>query len=46
MMRLEVVVTRPFLMEVLRLNQDGKLSVDDVLQVFLILSLIHIYTHL
>jgi uncharacterized protein with ParB-like and HNH nuclease domain len=36
MMRLEVVVTRPFLMEVLRLNQDGKLSVDDVLQVFLI----------
>jgi uncharacterized protein with ParB-like and HNH nuclease domain len=36
MMRLEIVVTRPFLMEVLRLNQDGKLSVDDVLQVFLI----------
>jgi uncharacterized protein with ParB-like and HNH nuclease domain len=36
MMRLEIVVTRPFLMEVLRLNQDEKLSVDDVLQVFLI----------
>lgn len=36
MMRLEIVVTRPFLMEVLRLNQDGKLSVPDVLQVFLI----------
>lgn len=36
MMRLEIVVTRPFLMEVLRLNQDGKLSGDDVLQVFLI----------
>ncbi len=36
MMRLEIVVTRPFLMEVLRLNQDEKLSVDDVLDVFLI----------
>lgn len=36
MARLEIVVTRPFLMEVLRLNQDDKLSVDDVLQVFLI----------
>ena len=36
MMRLEIVVTRPFLMEVLRLNQDGKLGVEDVLQVFLI----------
>ena len=36
LMRLEIVVTRPFLMEVLRLNQDGKLSVDDVLKVFLI----------
>ena len=33
---LEIVVTRPFLMEVLRLNQDGKLTVDDVLQIFLI----------
>ena len=30
MARLEIVVTRPFLMEVLRLNQDGKLTVDDV----------------
>ena len=36
MMRLEIVVTRPFLMEVFRLNQDGKLTVDDVLQIFLI----------
>ena len=36
MMRLEIAVTRPLLMEVLRLNQDGKLSDDDVLQVFLI----------
>lgn len=36
MMRMEIVVTRPFLMEVLRLNQDGKITVDDVLSVFLI----------
>lgn len=36
MKRLEIVVTRPFLMEVLRLNQDGKLTDEDVLQVFLI----------
>ncbi len=36
LMRLEIVVTRPFLMEVLRLNQDGKLTVDDVLAIFLI----------
>lgn len=36
MARLEIVVTRPFLMEVLRLNQDGKLTVNDVLQIFLI----------
>ncbi len=36
LMRLEIVVTRPFLMEVLRLNQDGKLTVEDVLAVFLI----------
>ena len=36
MARLEIVVTRPFLMEVLRLNQDGKLTVDDVLKIFLI----------
>ena len=32
--RLEIVVTRPFFMEVLRLNQDQKLSVDQVLQIF------------
>ena len=38
MARLEIVVTRPFLMEVLRLNQDGKLSVDDVWQVFSIIE--------
>lgn len=36
MMRLGIVVTRPFLMEVLRLNQDEKLTTDEVLQVFLI----------
>ena len=35
-MRLEIVVTRPFLMEVLRLHQDGKLTTDDVLRIFLI----------
>lgn len=34
--RLEIVVTRPFLMEVFRLNQDGKLSSDDVLKILLI----------
>lgn len=34
--RLEIVVTRPFLMEVLRLHQDDKLSTDDVLRIFLI----------
>lgn len=34
--RLETVVTRPFLLEVLRLHQDGKLTVDDVLRIFLI----------
>ena len=32
--RLEIVVTRPFFMEVLRLNQDKKLSVDEVLRIF------------
>ena len=36
MMRLEIVVTHPFLMEVLRLNQDNKISTDDVLHIFLI----------
>lgn len=35
--RLEIVVTEPFFMEILRLNQDGeKLSVDDLTQIFLI----------
>lgn len=34
--RLEIVVTRPFLMEVFKLNQDGKLTNEDVLKIFLI----------
>ena len=34
LMRLEITVTRPFFMEVLRLQQDEKLSEEDVLQVF------------
>lgn len=35
--RLEITVTEPFFMEILRLNQDGqKLSVDDLTQIFLI----------
>ena len=33
--RLEIVVTRPFLMEVFKLNQDGKLTNEDVLKIFL-----------
>lgn len=36
MKRLEIVVTRPFLMEILRLNQDGKLSGQDVLNILLV----------
>ena len=36
MKRLEIVVTRPFLMEVLRLSQDAKLTADDVLKIFLV----------
>ena len=32
--RLDIVVTRPFFMEILRLNQDQKLSVDEVLKIF------------
>lgn len=36
MMRLEIVITRPFLMEVLRLNQDEKITVDDVWDILLI----------
>ena len=35
MSRLEIVVTRPFFMEVFRLNQDGKLSSDEVLKIFI-----------
>ena len=38
MKRLEITVTRPFLMEVLRLNQDGLLPAGDVLRVFLIVE--------
>ena len=34
MNRLEIVVTRPFFMEVLRLKQDEKISINDVLKVF------------
>jgi uncharacterized protein with ParB-like and HNH nuclease domain len=35
--RLEITVTEPFFMEILRLNQDGgKLTVDDLTQIFLI----------
>ena len=34
--RLEITVTRPFLMEVFRLNHDGKISNEDLLQVFLV----------
>lgn len=36
MMRLDIVVTRPFLMEVLRLHQDRKLTADEVLRIFLV----------
>lgn len=36
MMRLGIVVTRPFLMEVLGQNQDGKLSAEEVRNIFLI----------
>ena len=32
--RLDIVVVRPFFMEVLRLNQDQKLTTDEVLRVF------------
>jgi uncharacterized protein with ParB-like and HNH nuclease domain len=36
LMRLEIVVTRPFLMEVFRLHQDSEITVDDVLKIFLV----------
>lgn len=39
MARLEIVVTRPFLLEVLRLNLDGKISNEDVLAVFRIVEI-------
>ena len=35
MRRLEIVVTRPFFMEVFRLNQDGKLNSDEVFKIFI-----------
>lgn len=38
MKRLEITVTRPFLMEVLRLCREGKLNAKDVLRVFLIVE--------
>lgn len=34
MARLDITVTRPFLMEVLRMNQDGKLSAEAVRNIF------------
>lgn len=36
--RLEIVVPRPFLLEVLRLNQDGKITTDDVTEIFIIVE--------
>lgn len=36
--RLDIAVTRPFLMEVLRLNQEEKLTPEDVLNVFQIVE--------
>ena len=36
--RLDVTVAEPFLMEVFRLNQDGKISSDDLAQVVLIVE--------
>ncbi|MCD8099722.1 MAG: DUF4268 domain-containing protein [Oscillospiraceae bacterium] len=34
--RLETTVTRPFFLEILRLQSEGKLSLDDVAEIFLI----------
>lgn len=36
MTRLEIAVTRPFLLEVLRLNKEGKIPTEDVTHIFLI----------
>ena len=36
LIRLEIIVTRPFMLEVFRLNQENILSADDVLQIFVI----------
>ena len=32
--RLDIVVVKPFFMEVLRLNHDGKISAEDVARIF------------
>lgn len=34
--KLEIVVVRPFFLEVLKLNLDGKINTDDVLRIFMI----------
>lgn len=34
--RLEIVVTRPFFLEILKLHQDGKITTDDLLKILLI----------
>ena len=34
--RLDITVTRPFFLEILRLHQDEKITTDDLLQIFLI----------
>ena len=36
--QLDIAVTRPFFMEVFRLNQDNKLTTEDVLRIFLIIE--------
>ncbi|MDO5145653.1 MAG: DUF4268 domain-containing protein [Eubacteriales bacterium] len=36
--RLEIIVTRPFFMEVFKLHQDGKMETEDVLKVFLVIE--------
>lgn len=38
MKRLEINVTRPFLMQILKLNLDGKISATDVQQIFLMVE--------
>ena len=36
--RLEMVVPRPFLLEVLKLNQDGKIPTSDVAEIFTVVE--------